>query len=155
MNIYDIYTDGAASKNGKEGAIGGWAYIIIKNKKQIIDKESGRVDGATNNQMELSAAIYGLNRLVGEGITGFDKVNVYTDSAYLYRCYSERWYINWIRNGWSNASKDPVKNQDLWVKLIQYFDNPMVTFHKVRAHTGLNDYNDMVDKMAVEARKNG
>ena len=79
-----------------------------------------------------------------------DQIAVYTDSAYLHNCYTQKWYRNWKLNGWKNAKKQPVANQDLWEKLIPYFDNSQIDFIKVKGHAD-NFYNNIVDEMAQKA----
>ena len=83
---YKIYCDGAASNNGYENAIGGWAFVMVDENDNIIAEDSGRVPGATNNRMELYSAYAGLTvNLFELGITELpEKVEVYSDSAYLH-----------------------------------------------------------------------
>ena len=72
---------------------------------------------------------------------------VYTDSAYIYQCMSQKWHINWIRNGWRNAKKEPVKNKELWEQLIPFFENKHFKFLKVAGHNGI-EWNEKADKLA-------
>ena len=155
---FTIYCDGSARNNGKANAVGAWAYVVLNDKEEIIAQRCEAVKGATNQQMELVAAIEALEYLAYNHITvPFDSVDVYTDSAYLHNCYKQRWYENWQMNGWKNSKKEPVANRELWEKLTRWFDSPEVEFTKVRGHAGCRDrheyYNDMVDKMAQEASK--
>lgn len=85
-----IYTDGATSGNGYDGAVGGWAYIIVDELDQIILKGEGHVPNATNNICEMMAVI--------EACTEATKISagftVYSDSAYIINCYKDKWYKN-------------------------------------------------------------
>ena len=117
---YKIYCDGAASNNGYDNAIGGWAYVVLDEEENIIFENAEMVKGATNNRMELYAAYAGIyNLLVNQ--EDVEHIDVYTDSAYLHNCITQKWYENWIHNGWRNAKKEPVANKQLWQNLIPYF----------------------------------
>lgn len=152
MSTYKIYTDGAASNNGTSKAIGGWAFVILKNNEKLCEN-FGKEVGATNNQMELTAAINGLDTFYSVFIpSDFDIIEVYTDSAYLCNAYKEKWYSNWQANGWKTSNKHDVLNKDLWLKLIPYFNTNNITFKKVKGHNG-DKYNDYVDQLAVAGRQ--
>ena len=112
-----IYTDGATSGNGKANAIGGWAYLILNDNNEIIKKNSGHIEKATNNICELTAILMGCEAVKDTA----DFVTVYSDSAYCINCYQEHWYLKWQMNGWFNSKKQPVANKELWKKLIPYF----------------------------------
>ena len=82
----------------------------------------------------------------------FDKVEVYSDSAYCINCYQQSWWKAWLHNNWVNSKKEPIKNKELWEKLILYFQDARFQFIKVKGHNG--DYwNERVDELAVAARK--
>ena len=147
IEMIKIYTDGATSKNGQENSYGGWAYIILEEDK-IISKNSGALSNVTNNQCELIAIINACNEIS----TLNTPVTVYSDSAYCINCYKQQWYKNWQKNGWLNSKKEPVANQELWEELIPFFENLNFTFEKVKGHS-LNQFNNIVDKMAVEAKQ--
>lgn len=152
--MIEIWTDGAASNNGKENAIGGWAYVIVKDG-EIIARESGGEIGATNQRMELTAALKACE--AAEKINPLATVKLYSDSAYFIRCFKENWWKNWCTNGWKNSKKEPVANQDLWKKLVFFFMKaPRYDFIKVKGHANNNTteayWNDIVDKMAVQAK---
>lgn len=144
----DVYCDGATTKNGYEGAKGGWAYIIVEND-QLYLSDHGFIDGATNNICELMAMIKG----VAAANVFNCNVNVYSDSAYIINCYKDQWYKKWQTNGWVNSKKESVANKELWQQLIPFFENKRFKFEKVKAHSG-DKWNGLVDEMAVEA-KNG
>ena len=138
-----IYTDGACSGNPGPG---GWGAILqYKNHKKVI---SGGEGETTNNRMELMAAICALEALLEPC-----KVDLYTDSAYLCRAFTKNWIINWQRNGWKTAGKQPVENQDLWQRLLKQTNIHNVTWHKVKGHSD-NENNNRCDALARAAIKN-
>lgn len=143
-----IYTDGATSGNGYEGSKGGWAFLAVK-EDIIICESIGRKMEATNNQCELSALIDACEWAAKDPAESYE---VYTDSAYCLNCYREGWYKKWVNNGWVNSKREPVKNRDLWEKLIPYFECGYISFHKVKGHSG-DFYNEKVDELAVRARE--
>lgn len=153
--MYEIYTDGAASKNGSTDAPGGWAYVILKDG-EIIAHESGGEKGTTNQRMELTAVLKACSEL--EKIDSFANVKLYSDSAYFINCFKQNWWKTWRANGWKNSKKEPVANQDLWERIIPFFIKaPSYDFIKIKGHDGKDTqhgyYNDLVDKMAVSAKE--
>lgn len=149
--MFKIYTDGACSGNGTESAKGGWAYAIINEKDEMIDWGAGGETNTTNQRMELMACLQACRR--AEELDPFANVKVYSDSAYLINCYRVGWWRAWRCNGWKNAKKQPVANQDLWEPLIGFFTRaPGYDFIKVKGHAG-NAFNELVDTMAVKARE--
>lgn len=142
-----IYTDGSSKKIG-DHLFGGWAYEILKDEK-VLRSDSGSADSATNQQMELKAAIESLNFIKHRRDID-EKVVLYSDSAYLINCWQQEWWINWQRNGWVNAKKQPVANQELWLELIPFFENKNYEFRKVKGHD-TNIFNDDCDKLAQAA----
>lgn len=135
-----IYTDGACSGNPGPG---GWGSILMykENKKEI----SGGKKDTTNNVMELTAVIEALKLLKFKC-----KVSVYSDSAYVVNAFNQKWIYGWMKNGWRNASKEPVKNKELWEELYNLTKTHEVTFIKVKGHSD-NEYNNRCDEMAREA----
>jgi len=143
-----IYTDGATSNNGYEGAKGGWAWVIVDENNKIARQGYGTNLNVTNNQCELMALIEACE--AAEQIGGI--FEVYSDSAYCINCYQQKWYRKWQDNGWVNSKKEPVANPYLWKLLIPYFEKSNFKFNKVKGHA--NDYwNNYVDRMAVEAKE--
>src|SRR5882762_306330 len=102
----DLFTDGACRGNPGPG---GWGVILRRGKaeKELYGGEAA----TTNNRMELTAVIRGL-----EALTRPSRVRVYTDSQYVQKGISE-WIHSWKRRGWRTADKKPVKNIDLWKRL--------------------------------------
>ena len=96
--------------------------------------------------MELTAILEALKYAQTIRKTG-ERVIIYSDSAYAVNCYNQEWYNNWRVNGWVNANKNPVANQDLWQEIIPYFDNFWYELRKVEGHSG--DYwNEKCDELA-------
>lgn len=145
---YDIYTDGSAKGNDPANRSGGWAYVILYDG-DIIRRDSGNILATTNQRMELQACVEALRacELFWDETKEF---RIFSDSAYLINCYRQGWYINWEKNGFRNAKKQEVANQDLWSEIIPYFKRKSFTFHKVEGHAD-NYYNNFVDNMAQEA----
>lgn len=157
--MIEIWCDGAASHNGHADAIGGYGWVVkFSNEAPILN--GGRKEGATNQQMELQAAISALYFVQGqidssESFTMSDeKIKVYTDSAYIANCYKQNWYKAWRMNGWLNTKKEPVANKDLWEALVPFFYKPNVEIIKVKGHAS-NVGNQIADKLAVAARTMG
>ncbi len=142
MDEVIIYTDGACSGNPGKG---GWGAILIygDTKKEI----SGASKITTNNQMELTAPIEALKLLKRPC-----KVKLYSDSAYLINAFQQKWLNNWQKNGWLTASKEPVKNKDLWEQLYNFNKIHTIEWIKVKGHSD-NVYNNRCDEMAVNAIK--
>ena len=138
----EIYTDGSTRGNGTNNARGGWAFLI-KEENLVI---SGSEINTTNNRMELMAAANALERF--EQIT--EEIILYTDSAYLCNCWKDEWWKSWLKNDWKNSKKQPVANQDLWERLIPFFEKPNIKFEKVKGHSGHRE-NEIVDKFATTA----
>lgn len=143
MKNVTIYTDGACRGNGKENTIGAYGIVLIYNdvKKEI--KKS--FVNTTNNIMELSAVIDALSMLKEPC-----SVKIYSDSAYVVNAINQNWIKSWIKNGWRTSSKEPVKNRELWEKLIKLMEMHEVNFIKVKGHTD-NLYNNRCDELANEA----
>lgn len=137
-----IYTDGACSGNPGPG---GWAAILIASGKE---KEiSGFEASTTNNRMELTAAIKAL-----EALNVPCEVEIFSDSSYLVNAFLQNWIVNWKMNGWRNASKGPVSNEDLWHILDDLSQVHDIKWIKVKGHAD-DPYNNRCDKLAVEQIK--
>jgi ribonuclease HI len=113
QNNYKIYADGACSGNPGPG---GWGYVTVQND-QNIGENHGNQPATTNNQMELSSAIYALDWLYSYGREG-DVAEIVMDSQYVIKGIT-KWINTWKKNNWKNSSKKPVKNDFLWKKLDQ------------------------------------
>lgn len=151
MRKFEIYTDGATSKNGFSGAIGGWGWIIYDEKGDIIEKGEGADAEITNNICELNAVIEACCA-VRKYLNDEDYAIIYSDSAYIINCYKQKWYYKWQENGWVNVKKAPIANQEKWRLLIPFFEDDRFDFKKVPGHKDIKG-NIVVDKIAVNARK--
>lgn len=140
-----IYTDGGCIGNPGPG---GWAAVLQygEHRKEL----SGRWRATTNNRMELRAAIESL-----EALKRPCRVEIYTDSVYL-RDGITQWVHGWQRNGWRTANKQPVKNQDLWRRLLaavaRHAENGGVEWHWTKGHAG-HDLNERADELANTAAR--
>ena len=131
-----IYTDGACSGNPGPG---GWGAILISgpHRKEL----NGGEAETTNNRMELTAAIEGLNALKGPS-----SVDLYTDSTYV-RDGISKWIHGWKKNGWRTSAKKPVKNAELWQALDAARDRHEIRWHWVKGHAG-HPENERADELA-------
>ncbi|MCX6004270.1 MAG: ribonuclease HI [Chloroflexi bacterium] len=146
-----IYCDGACSGNQFQKNIGGWG-AILRYKDSVKEIYGGEIN-TSNQRMELTACIKALEQLK----PGDHEITVYTDSAYLFNCIHKKWYLNWQKNGWRNARKQPVENRDLWERLLNLTASQKVDFRKVAGHSGdeLNERADTLAKKGIEEAKKG
>ena len=142
MKQVTIYTDGACSGNPGPG---GWAAILIY--KDVRKEISGSEALTTNNRMEITSALKGL-----EALKQSCAVDIYTDSSYLYNAFEKEWLYNWNRNDWNKANKKPVENRDLWEKMYAMTKQHRIRFHKVKGHSD-NEFNNRCDELARDAIK--
>ncbi|QDX80388.1 ribonuclease HI [Denitratisoma sp. DHT3] len=144
--VVDIFTDGACSGNPGPG---GWGAILRYGEKE---KELfGGEPATTNNRMELKAVIEALRQLKRPV-----RVRVHTDSQYVQKGISE-WIAGWKRKGWRTASKQPVKNVDLWQSLDQEASRHQVEWLWVRGHAGHaeNERADALARRGVDSVRRG
>lgn len=145
--IVDIYTDGACSGNPGPG---GYGTILVHVDKDGFKHEKELSEGykcVTNNQMELMAVIIGL-----ESLKKPCEVTLYSDSKYVVDAFNNNWIDGWIKKGWKTASKAPVKNVELWKRLLKAKEQHEVKFVWVKGHAG-HEYNERCDNLAVAAYK--
>lgn len=145
MNV-SIYTDGSA--RGNPDGPGGYGAILvyIDSKGEQHERElSAGYQKTTNNRMELMAAIAGL-----EALTKPCNVTLYSDSQYLVKAFTEHWLDGWIKKGWKRSGNDPVKNIDLWKRLLKAIEPHKVSFEWVRGHNG-HPMNERCDVLATTA----
>jgi ribonuclease HI len=135
--VVEIYTDGACSGNPGPG---GWGAVLFYNGHER-ELHGGEAAGTTNNRMELMAAIQAL-----ESLTRPSVVRLHTDSVYV-RSGITSWLNSWKRNGWRTASKQPVKNEDLWRRLDAAAARHEVHWLWVKGHAG-NPGNERADALA-------
>lgn len=144
--MLEMYTDGACSGNPGRG---GWAWILVSDGA-VLKQDSGYDKATTNNRMELFAVISGLEHFSQMPQRG-DALKIYTDSSYVQQGITV-WIKNWKKNGWKTASKQPVKNQDLWQKLDALQSGFSIEWKWVKGHAD-NAFNNLCDTLAVEACK--
>ncbi len=135
-NVVEIFTDGACRGNPGPG---GWG-AVLRFKGHEKELYGGEAE-TTNNRMELMAAIRAL-----ESLTRPCKVQLTTDSQYVMKGITE-WMTNWKKRGWKTASKQPVKNVDLWQRLDTALAPHQVEWEWVRGHTG-HPENERADDLA-------
>ena len=132
----EIFTDGGCLGNPGPG---GWAALLRwRGKEKLL---AGGETSTTNNRMELMAAIMALESLKRDC-----EVRLTTDSQYV-RDGIERWIAAWRANGWRTAGRQPVKNQDLWLRLAAARERHRVSWAWVRGHSG-HPENERVDQAA-------
>jgi ribonuclease HI len=131
-----IYTDGACSRNPGPG---GWGVVLRWNgtEKEL----HGGEPQTTNNRMELTAAIQAL-----EALNRPSQVRLHTDSTYLLDGIT-KWIAGWQRNGWRTSAKKPVKNEDLWRRLVEAMNGHEVSWLWVKGHAG-DEGNERADALA-------
>lgn len=144
-----VYTDGATSNNGFKGAIGGWAFIAVKDDEIVFSNDGTITEDPTNNICEMTAIIQACKFLQNKYPS--EQHTILSDSAYIINCYMQKWYQKWQSNGWITAAKQPVKNKELWLQLIPFFESSLFDFQKVKAHH-TNKFNNIADTLAVKAR---
>lgn len=146
MNKVTIYTDGSA--RGNPNGPGGYGTILsfvdISGNEHIRELSAGYVK-TTNNRMELMAAIAGL-----EALNKPCDVTLYSDSQYLVKAFNEHWLDSWIKKGWMRGKDEPVKNIDLWKRILLAVKPHKVTFVWVKGHNG-HPQNERCDVLAVTA----
>lgn len=144
MNKVTLYTDGSCLGNPGPGGYGA-VLSYGDNRKELA--QGYRL--TTNNRMELLAVIEGLSAL-----TRSCDVELYTDSKYVQQAITKNWLKNWQKNGWKTAAKKPVKNQDLWRKLMPLLEKHSVDFRWVKGHSG-HPENERCDELARGAASGG
>ena len=136
INTVEIFTDGACRGNPGPG---GWAALLRHNEEEKMI--SGAVEQSTNNRMELTAAIEGLEQLKRSM-----EVILTTDSQYV-KDGITKWIEGWKKKGWITSQKKPVKNVDLWKRLDEAVATHRVEWKWVKGHSGHRE-NEMVDQAA-------
>ncbi len=140
MKEVSIYTDGACSGNPGPG---GYGTILVYGSKEK-ELSEGFV-ATTNNRMELTAAIVGLQALREPC-----RVTLYSDSKYLVDAVTLGWAKKWKQNGWKRNSKEAAANPDLWEQLLQLIEIHQVEWIWVKGHAG-HPMNERCDRLAVAA----
>lgn len=141
-----IYTDGAA--RGNPDGPGGYGTILSYTDSTGVEhtrEYSGGYKKTTNNRMELMAAIVGL-----EALTKPCEVTLFSDSQYVVKAFNEHWIDGWIKKNWKRGKNEPVKNVDLWKRLLKAKEQHRVTFCWVKGHDG-HPQNERCDFLATSA----
>jgi ribonuclease HI len=143
--VITVYTDGACRGNPGPG---GWAWAVPGGPFA-----SGADPATTNQRMEIMAALEALRTLTADGASDVDVVS---DSTYVVKCFTDRWWQGWQRRNWMNSQKKPVANRDLWEPLIELAvsSESLVSFRWVKGHSG-DRWNDRVDELATLAADRG
>ena len=141
MDFVEVWTDGGCKPNPGPG---GWAAILrFREHERVL---SGGSPATTNNRMELTAATMAL-----EVLKRPCRVVIHTDSEYLKNGVT-RWHTGWVRKNWRNSTGEPVKNVELWQRLLAVTSRHQVAWRWVRGHSG-NAMNERVDQLATRARE--
>lgn len=142
-----IYTDGSA--RGNPDGPGGYGAVLqyVDSKGIMHSKElSQGYKKTTNNRMEMMAAIAGL-----EALNRPCEVTLISDSKYLTDAFNQHWIEGWIKKGWKRGKNEPVKNVDLWQRLLKAIDmQTKVEFVWVKGHAG-HPENERCDELATSA----
>ena len=139
-DLVEIWTDGGCKPNPGRG---GWA-VVLRYKGSEREMSGGEA-ATTNNRMELTAAAMAL-----ESLKRPCNVVLHTDSQYL-KDGITRWHTGWVRKNWRTAGGDPVKNMDLWRRILDAAKPHKIDWRWVRGHNG-DEMNERVDVMATAAR---
>lgn len=142
MNKVNIFTDGACKGNPGRGGWGAW-LVVGEHQKELCGGERD----TTNNRMELKAVIEALSVLQRPC-----DVVIHTDSQYVQKGISE-WIHGWKKRGWKTASREPVKNVDLWQALDNAQQLHRIQWRWVRGHSGHigNERADALANRGVES----
>lgn len=141
-----IYTDGAA--RGNPDGPGGYGTVLeyVDTKGGLHTKElSQGYKKTTNNRMELMAVIAGL-----EALNRPCEVELYSDSKYVVDAFNQHWIDGWLKKGWKRGKNEPVKNIDLWKRLLAAKEKHHVKFIWVKGHDG-HPQNERCDELATTA----
>jgi ribonuclease HI len=142
----EIYTDGAA--RGNPDGPGGYGVVLQYTDPKGTLHEREFYQGyqkTTNNRMELMAVIVGLEALIKPC-----EVHIYSDSSYVVNAFNQHWIDNWQKKGWKRGKNEPVKNVDLWKRLLKAMQPHKVYFHWVKGHNG-HPMNERCDRLATSA----
>lgn len=140
-----IFTDGAARGNPGPGGYGAVLQYVDGNGNLHVKELSQGYECTTNNRMELLGAIAAL-----EVLKAPCEVTLYSDSQYVVNAFNQHWVDGWLRRGWKNAKKEPVKNIDLWKRLLAAKAPHRVEFVWVKGHAG-HPENERCDQLATSA----
>ena len=140
-----LASDGASRGNPGPGGYGTVLQFRDANGELHQREFSQGYRLTTNNRMELMGVIVGL-----EALKRPCAVQVMTDSQYVANAFNENWIAGWQQRGWKTSGKKPVKNPELWQRLLRAMETHEVTFTWVKGHAG-QDLNERCDELATAA----
>lgn len=145
MTKVTVYTDGAARGNPGPGGYGAVAEFVDSKGILHTREYSGGYKKTTNNRMELMGVIAAL-----EALNRPCEIDLYSDSKYVVDAFNQHWLEGWIKKGWRKSDKQPVKNVDLWKRLLAAKEPHTVNFYWVKGHDG-HPQNERCDTLATTA----
>ena len=149
MMKVSLFTDGSARGN-PDGPGGYGAILQYRDKTGTLHEReySAGYVKTTNNRMELMAVIAGL-----EALNRPCEVDVFSDSSYVIKAFSDHWLDSWQKKNWPRGKNEPVKNVDLWKRLLKAAEPHQITWNWVTGHAG-HPENERCDKLATNAADN-
>ena len=145
MTKVTVYTDGAARGNPGPGGYGAVAEFVDSKGILHTREYSCGYKNTTNNRMELMGVIIAL-----EALNRPCEIDLYSDSKYVVDAFNQHWLEGWVKKGWRKSDKQPVKNVDLWKRLLAAKEPHTVKFHWVKGHDG-HPQNERCDALARAA----
>lgn len=145
--LVEMYTDGACSGNPGAGGYGTILRFKDSTGKYHEKELTAGYKLTTNNRMELLAVIVGL-----EALKKPCKVRITSDSKYFIDAFEQKWIESWQNNSWKTAAKKPVKNVDLWQRLLLAMKPHDIDLVWVKGHNG-HEFNERCDELAVNSSK--
>ncbi|MBQ9955803.1 MAG: ribonuclease HI [Eggerthellaceae bacterium] len=140
-----IYSDGSSRGNPGPGGYGSLLHFRDTGGQLHVKELSAGFSCTTNNRMELLGAIVAL-----EALKRPCRVRLVSDSQYLVNAFNQHWIEGWLKRGWKNAQKEPVKNVDLWQRLLKAAEPHEITWVWVKGHAG-HPENERCDQLATAA----
>ncbi len=138
-----IYTDGSSRGNPGPGGWGAVLHYTDANGKLHVKELSAGYKTTTNNRMELLGPIHAL-----EALKKPCQVTLVSDSQYVINAFNQHWIDGWLARGWKTAGKKPVKNVDLWQRLLTAMKPHDVSFVWIKGHAG-HPENERCDQLAT------
>lgn len=140
-----IYSDGSSRGNPGPGGYGSVLHFQDSSGALHVKELSQGFECTTNNRMELLGAIVAF-----EALKRPCRVKLVSDSQYLVNAFNQHWIEGWLKRGWKNAKNEPVKNVDLWKRLLKAIEPHQVTWVWVKGHAG-HPENERCDELATAA----
>ena len=144
MNV-KLFSDGASRGNPGPGGYGTILQYTDRAGKLHEKEISEGFRSTTNNRMELMGVIAGLEALVKSC-----SVDVWSDSQYVIKAFNDHWIDGWVKRGWKKADGKPVRNEELWRRLLLAAEPHEITWHWVKGHAG-HPENERCDALATAA----